>query len=252
MRLAGKTALITGGTSGIGAETARCFAREGAHVLLSGRNVERGEAVCAELPGNGHFFIAAELGVAAAAETLARDALERAGHIDLLVNSAGVVYHKTVPQTTDNEWETTLAINVSTVFYLSRALLPGMLERGDGTIVNVASTWGLVGAEQTAAYCASKGAVVQLTRAMAADHAKQGVRINAVCPGAVDTPMLEGEASVFGISAEEGRRLWAADAPNNRLASAEDIAETVVFLCSPQAKHIHGIALPVDGGATAL
>jgi len=209
-------------------------------------------AVRAELEGSGHSFIAAELGTADAAEELARRALELFGHVDILVNSAGVVYHKTVPETTNEQWESTLAINVSTVFYLSRALVTGMLERGCGAIINVASTWGLVGAEQTAAYCASKGAVVQLTRAMAVDHAKHGVRINAVCPGAVDTPMLEAEAADFGISADEGRRLWAADAPNNQLASTEDIAEAIVFLSSDQAKHIHGVALPVDGGVTAL
>ena len=252
MKLKGKIALVTGATSGIGAETARSFAREGAIVILSGRDTARGEAVRAELGGDKHRFIAADLGGAHAAKCLADAACAQFGRIDILVNNAGVVYHKTVPQTSDEEWDSTLAVNVSTVFYLSRAILPEMLERGDGVIVNVASTYGLVGAAQTAAYCTSKGAVIQLTRAMAVDHAAQGVRINAVCPGAVDTPMLESEAEAFGMSAAEGRKLWAADAPNNKLASVHDIAETVTFLACDDARQIHGIALPVDGGATAL
>ena len=126
-----------------------------------------------------------------------------------------------------------------------------MIEAGGGSIINVASTWGLVGAETTAAYCASKGAVIQLTRAMAMDHAKDNVRINAVCPGAVDTPMLESEAGAFGITADQGRDLWRSSAANNKLATAEDIANSIIFLASENASHIHGVALPVDGGALA-
>ena len=145
-----------------------------------------------------------------------------------------------------------MSINVDAVFYLSRAAVIGMIERGGGIIVNVASTWGLVGAAQTAAYCASKGAVVQLTRAMAVDHAASNVRINAVCPGGVDTPMLAREAEAFGVGLEEGREMWAMDAPDQRLATAEDIADAVTFLASERAKHIHGAVLPVDGGTIAF
>ena len=174
------------------------------------------------------------------------------GGLDILVNSAGVVYHHTVPNTTDDVWQETMSINVDAVFYLSRAAVIGMLERGGGVIVNVASNWGLVGAAQTAAYCASKGAVIQLTRAMAVDHAASNVRINAVCPGGVDTPMLAREAEAFGMSLEEGREMWAMDAPDQRLASAEDIADAVTFLASARAKHIHGAVLPVDGGTIAF
>lgn len=246
-----RVALVTGATSGIGREVAEALARAGARVVVSGRDEIRGESVMSRLDGGRHEFIKAELGTAAAAEQLHAMAKASLGPIDILVNSAGVVHHHTVLDTTDAVWEQTMAVNVGAVFYLSRAVLPDMIAAGGGVIVNIASTWGLVGAEQTAAYCASKGAVIQLTRSMAADHASQHVRINAVCPGAVDTSMLSGEACAFGLTVEQGRELWAQDAANKRLARAEDVAAAVVFLSSDAASHIHGVALPVDGGAIA-
>ena len=252
MLLEGKTALVTGATSGIGEATARAFALEGARLVLTGRSRERGEALKAEL-GDATEFIRAELGASAQdANTLIERATECLGGLDILVNSAGVVYHHTVPNTTDAIWRETMSVNVDAVFYLSRAAVIGMIERGGGVIVNVASTWGLVGAAQTAAYCASKGAVIQLTRAMAVDHAASNVRINAVCPGGVDTPMLAREADAFGVSLEEGRQTWAMDAPDQKLATAEHIADAVTFLASARAEHIHGAVLPVDGGAIAI
>ena len=193
-----------------------------------------------------------ELGTSAAAEALVADCVGRLGGLDVLVNSAGVIHHRSVPETSDEEWEETIAVNLSAVFYLSRAAVREMVPAGGGVIVKIASTWGIVAGERVAAYCASKGAVIALTRAMAVDHAHENVRVNAVCPGAVDTPMLVNEAGQVGIGPDEGRRLWAAAAPNRRLASAQEIADAAVFLASDQAWHIHGITLPVDGGATAL
>lgn len=251
MLLEGKRALVTGATSGVGEATARVFVEEGARVVLTGRNRQRGEALVGQL-GELTDFVHAELGTAKSANDLIAAASKRLGGLDILVNSAGVVYHHTVPNTTDEVWQETMAVNVDAVFFLSRAAVPGMIEQGGGVIVNVASTWGLVGAAQTAAYCASKGAVIQLTRAMAVDHAAANVRINVVCPGAVDTPMLVGEAHAFGVEAQEGRRLWAMDAPDKKLATANDIAQAVTFLASDRAQHIHGAALPVDGGAIAF
>ena len=249
MVLAGKTALVTGATSGIGAETARVFAREGATIVLTGRNTERGERLLGELDTEA-VFIRSELGTSSAADSLVSATLQRFGRLDVLVNNAGVVYHETVPDTSDAHWEETMATNVSAVFYLSRAAVREMIPAGGGIIVNVTSTLGLVGFERTAAYCASKAAVIQLTRAMAVDHAKDNVRINTVCPGSVDTPMLVGEAKAFGISAEEARRSWAAFSANGRLATAEDVADAIVFLASDRAKHIHGTSLVVDGGSS--
>lgn len=249
--LSGKTILVTGATSGIGAATAQACARAGASVIASGRNTEAGQRLLSQLAGNGHHFVAADLGDSARAQALVEQALNAAGRLDGLVNNAGVVHHASVPETSDADWDDTIAINLSAVFYLCRAVIPTMVEQGGGVIVNVASTWGLVGAEKSAAYCASKGGVIQLTRAMAMDHAHEKLRINAVAPGAVDTPMLAAEAAAFGLSVEQGRQLWAADAPNKALASAGDIAEAIVFLASDRSKHINGITLPVDGGSLA-
>lgn len=249
--LSGKTILVTGATSGIGAETARTCAREGATVVLSGRNASAGTDLISKLPGKDHQFIATDLSDAAQAQELVGKVIDKTGKLDGLVNNAGVAHHATVPGTSDADWDDTIAVNLSAVFYMCRAAIPVMKNQGGGVIVNVASTWGLVGAEQSAAYCASKGGVIQLTRSMAMDHARDNVRINAVAPGAVDTPMLRAEAEEFGLSADEGCKLWARDAPNQSLASVEDIAEAVVFLASNKSKHIHGIVLPVDGGSLA-
>ena len=252
MGLAGKAVLVTGATSGVGAQCARAFAREGAKLMLTGRNVERGEALAADLAGSDACFVQSELGTSGAADVLVAACVDKLGSLDVLVNSAGVIHHRNAPETSDAQWEETIAVNLSAVFYLSRAAVREMVPAGGGVIVNIASTWGIVAGEGVAAYCASKGAVIALTRAMAVDHARENVRVNAVCPGAVDTPMLVNEAQQLGMDPDEGRRVWAAVAPNRRLASAADIADAAVFLASDRARHIHGVALSVDGGATAL
>ena len=252
MEFKDQVALITGSTSGIGEATARILSREGVSLMLTGRDNERGENLCKELTTSNVCFSPYDLKDPMVGELLISETLKEFSRIDILVNSAGVAHHSTVPDTSDNQWEETMAVNLTAVFLLCRAAIPAMIRTGGGTIINVASTWGLVGAKQSAAYCASKGAVVQLTRAMATDHAQDNIRVNAICPGAVDTPMLESEARSFGLSSEEGRNLWASDAPNNQLASAEDIANSVLFLASSNARHIHGAMLTVDGGATAF
>lgn len=248
--LKGKTILVTGATSGIGRTTAEVCAREGARIIASGRNVDAGASLLADLPGTDHQFISADLAKRSQAENLIRQ-ISEIGQLDGLVNSAGIAQHASVTETSNKLWDDTMSINLNAVFYLCRAVIPMMIEQGGGVIVNVASTWGLVGAEQSAAYCASKGAIIQLTRAMAMDHARQNIRINAVAPGAVDTPMLAAEAAEFGLSADQGRKLWAADAPTGTLASTSDIAETILFLMSDKSHHIHGTVIPVDGGSLA-
>ena len=243
--------LITGATSGIGQTSAELFALEGATVVAVGRNTSRGQALVERLEGSGHSFVPADLSEKNEAQSLVDKVTEVAGTVDILVNSAGVALHATVPETDDQIWENTMAVNLNAIFYLCRALIPKMIIKGGGVIVNVASTWGLAGAEKSAAYCASKGALIQLTRSMAIDHAKDNVRINAVCPGAVDSPMLAAESAAFGLSVSDGKTLWASDAANNKLAMTEDIANAILFLASENASHIHGISLPVDGGSIA-
>ena len=246
-----KTVLITGATSGIGQKSAELFAFEGATVVAVGRNTSRGQALVERLEGSGHSFVPADLSDKNEAQSLVDKVTEVSGTVDILVNSAGVALHATVPETDDQIWENTMAVNLNAIFYLCRALIPKMIIKGGGVIVNVASTWGLAGAEKSAAYCASKGALIQLTRSMAIDHAKDNVRINAVCPGAVDSPMLAAESAAFGLSVSDGKALWASDAANNKLAMTEDIANAILFLASENASHIHGISLPVDGGSIA-
>ncbi len=246
-----RTILITGATSGIGAASANAFAGQGAVVLAVGRDAEKGEALLHSLAGTGHRFIRCDLSDRSQVSALLEQVRGRDEPLDGLINCAGVVHHATVPDTDDRVWDETMAINVHAAFSLCRGLIPSMIRHGGGAIVNVASTWGLMGAECTAAYCASKGALVQLTRSMAMDHARDNIRINAVCPGAVDTPMLASEAAAFGITVEQGQDQWGADAANRKLASAREIASAIIFLMSDDAAHIHGIALPVDGGATA-
>ena len=246
-----KTVLITGATSGIGEKSAELFALEGATVVAVGRNSSRGQALVERLEGSEHSFVPSDLSDKNEAQSLVDKVTEVAGTVDILVNSAGVALHATVPETDDQIWENTMAVNLNAIFYLCRALIPKMIIKGGGVIVNVASTWGLAGAEKSAAYCASKGALIQLTRSMAIDHAKDNVRINAVCPGAVDSPMLAAESAAFGLSVSDGKALWASDAANNKLAMTEDIANAILFLASESASHIHGISLPVDGGSIA-
>jgi NAD(P)-dependent dehydrogenase (short-subunit alcohol dehydrogenase family) len=155
-----------------------------------------------------------------------------------------------VADTSDEEWRYTMAINLDVPFYLSRAALPYLLQ-AEGSIVNIASDWGLGGGERAAAYCASKGGIVLLTKAMAKDHAREGLRVNAVCPGDVDTPMLAAEADDRGIELDTYLEEAIADSPNGRVATPEEVAALALFLASDIASHINGAAIPIDGGSSA-
>ena len=250
MRFEGKVALVTGATSGIGAATARAFAEAGAAVLMTGRDLKRGEAIREGL-GERAEFAAGDLSDGAFAGALVEQVVERFGRLDILVNNASVFHHHRVDETSDAQWHETMAVNVSAIFFLCRAAIQQMKRQGGGVIVNVASEWGLVGAECALAYCASKGAVVQMTRAMALDHASDQIRVNAVCPGTVDTPMLEVGASAQGLDRETARIKWGELTPLGRIAAPEEIAASVLFLASDAASYVTGVALPVDGGNLA-
>ncbi len=185
------------------------------------------------------------------ADWLVEETVAQFGGLDVVVNSAGMVHHADALETSDELWRQHMALNVDALFYLSRAAVQRMKAQGGGAIVNISSEWGLVGAERAVAYCASKGAVIQITRAMALYHGADGITVNAVCPGGVDTPMLAAEAKLLGMTAEEARAHWSAASPNKRVATARDIADAVCFLASDAARHINGVALPVDGGNLA-
>jgi NAD(P)-dependent dehydrogenase (short-subunit alcohol dehydrogenase family) len=243
--LDGKVTLITGATAGIGAGIARLFAERGARLVLTGRNAAAGAALAAEL---GAVFIAADVTDPAAAAALVQAAVQTYGQLDVLVNNAGVLHRGTALECTDAAWAAIFEVNVAALFRFSRAAVAAMQGKG-GVIINIASDWGLVAAQGAVAYGASKGAVVQITRSMAADHARQGIRVNAVCPGDTDTLMLDS-----GTDAGRAARLQAMGEalPLGRVGTVRDVAAAVAFLASDDAAFITGAMLPVDGGNSAV
>jgi NAD(P)-dependent dehydrogenase (short-subunit alcohol dehydrogenase family) len=252
MRLADKVALITGGTSGIGRATAALFAQEGARVALTGRNEARGRDVVGEIEqaGGTAIFIRSDVRFAEECRQAVEETSQAFGGLDTLFNNAGVFYPNTILASTEEEWDLTLDINLKGTYLMCKYALPIMIAQGSGVIINNASNWGLVGGPKAAAYCASKGGVVLLTKAMALDHAGQGVRINCICPGDVLTPMLTEEARRLGVS-WEAYLAAAADCPMDRVGRPEEIAKAVLFLASDDSSFMTGAALVVDGGFTA-
>jgi meso-butanediol dehydrogenase/(S,S)-butanediol dehydrogenase/diacetyl reductase len=248
---AGVKVLVTGATSGIGTACARLFAERRAEVMLTGRDAGRGAAIAKEIEQAGGVadFTAGDVRGVAACEAIVQATCDRFGGLDVLINSAGTWHAATTLGTTDEQWHETMDVNITGLFFVSRAALRVMVEQRSGNIVNISSDWGLVGGREAAAYCASKGAVVLLTKAMALDHAAEGIRINVICP--TDTPMMEEDYRLRGIPYAEGKKLSSASNPMGRMAEAIDVAEAACFLASDAAGFITGVSLPIDGGATA-
>jgi len=252
MRLADKVALITGGTSGMGRATAVLFAQEGASVAITGRNEARGQEVVAEIEqaGGTAIFVRSDVRFAEDCRRAVEETLQAFGRLDILFNNAGVLYANTVLDCTEEEWDLTLDTNLKGTYLMSKFALPAMIAQGSGVIINNASGWGLVGGDAAAAYCASKGGVVLLTKAMAIDHARQGIRVNCICPGDVDTPMLPEDAQRRGMK-WEAYLASAANRPMGRIGRPEEIAKAVLFLASDDSAFVTGAVLAVDGGGTA-
>ncbi len=253
MRLKDKTALVTGGGSGIGLATTLAFLREGARVAISDVSDDLGGEAVARAARLGHelAFIAGDVSRDADAKRMVDEAVRRLGRLDVLFNNAGVLIEKPVHELSEAEWDRTLDVNLKGVFLVSRHALPHMLRQGKGAIINTGSVNSLVGDYGDPAYCASKGGVALLTRAMALDYAAHNIRVNAVCPGGVETRMFAQEAASRGLSLPEYRRRVGAQHPIGRLGTPEEIAALVVFLASDEASFMTGALVAVDGGLTA-
>lgn len=252
--LGGRRAVVTGGGRGIGAATARALAAAGASVVVSARSEDEIEAVAAELRDAGHEAEAIPCDVSdpAAVERLFERAT-KAGRVDLLLNNAGIASSSPVGRQTVEEWDRIFAVNVRGVFLCTRAFLPPMAERGAGRVVNVASVAGKMGAAYISAYTASKHAVVGYTRSVATEVAKTGVTVNAVCPGYVETEMMQTSVSTIvektGMDAGDARKHLEAMSPQGRVFTAEEVAHQVAHLCHPLSGGVNGQCLVVDGGA---
>lgn len=252
MRLDGKVALITGGNSGIGAATAKLFAAEGAAVAITGRNIERGEQIVNDIVASGGeaLFIRSDVCIAKECRDAVDQTLERFGKIDVLFNNAGVFHPRTILECTEEEWDETIDSSLKGAFLMSKYTLPSMIEQGSGSIIHTSSGWGVLGGDKAAAYCAAKGGLIVMAKAMAIDHGPQGIRVNCVCPGDVLTPMLPDDAAKRGLAWEDYEK-EAADRPLGRIGAALDIANAALFLASDESSFVTGDALVVDGGGVA-
>lgn len=251
-RLSGKMAFITGGGTGIGRACALLFAREGAKVAVAARRREKLDAVAQEIIADGHEALAVVCDVTrkASVEAAVRAAEERFGGLNVIVNNAGALHVGTAEETSDEDWNRVIAANLTGTFLVSRAAVPALRRAGGGSIVNIGSYLGLVGIKQRAAYCASKGGVTMLTKAMALDHAAEKIRVNCICPALVETEMALGAMARMPDPAAY-RKLRESQIPMGRAGRPEDVAELAVFLASEESSWMTGNALPLDGGSTA-
>lgn len=240
--------LITGASSGIGAATAIEFAEAGWNVMAAGRDEGRLEEV-ADVSENIATWVG-ELVDAEDCDELLAETIDEFGALDCLINSAGILPRGNAEETSDEDWRDTMTINLDVPFYLSRAAIPHLTTTA-GSIINISSFWGLRAGPRALAYCVSKGGLIQMTRALALDYAADGIRVNAICPGGVDTPMLADGAADADLDVDSFLELVADGSPNKRIADPIDVAALALFLAGDSARHITGTAIPVDGGLQA-
>jgi NAD(P)-dependent dehydrogenase (short-subunit alcohol dehydrogenase family) len=251
-RFEGQIVLVTGGSSGIGHATARAFLVDGAKVAITARNLPRLRAATRSLQSFGEVLpIRGDVSRAADARRFASETQRRLGPIDVLVNNAGIWIEKYLEAFTEKEYDRLMGVNLKGAFLCSKYVLPGMVKRRRGVIVNVSSDSGFLGAPGSAIYGASKAGLVLMTKSMALEHARDGIRVNAICPGEVRTPMMEEDARRSGLRFGEYYRRLAARIPMGRAADPDEIARSILFLASDESSFMTGAALSVDGGSTA-
>jgi NAD(P)-dependent dehydrogenase (short-subunit alcohol dehydrogenase family) len=250
--LVGKKAIITGGASGIGRAAALLFAGAGAAVVIADIDDQGGEAVVIKIHAGGGegIYVLCDVTKADDCQRTVQKTIKSFGGVDILFNNAGIIRRASVIDTTEEQWDRVMAVNVKSIFLMSKYTIPHMVQAGGGVILNTSSGWGLVGGRDAVSYCASKAAVVNLTKAMALDHGAQNIRVNCICPGDTDTPMLRVEARQLG----ENEKTFlddAAERPLQRIGTPQDIAQAALYLCSDAASYVTGSILVVDGGGLA-
>ena len=253
MKLADRVAIVTGATSGIGEASARLFAAEGARVTVTGRDEARGKSVAAAIgaAGGTAIFVRADVRAAEDCRRIVDETLRAfGGRLDVLFHNAGVFHPHNAIDCTEEEWDATLDSSLKGAWLMSKYALPTMIARGRGVIVLQASGWGIQGGDDAVAYCAAKGGVVVMTKAMAIDHGRHGIRVNCLCPGDVETPMLAADAEARRVSYADYMK-GAANRPLGRVGTVEELARAALFLASDDSSFMTGAALVVDGGGIA-
>jgi NAD(P)-dependent dehydrogenase (short-subunit alcohol dehydrogenase family) len=252
MRLQNQVAIVTGSTSGLGEAIAIRFAREGTKVVIVGRNADRAGEVCKtiEAEGGSAFFVKADVTSETDVKNIVEKTVERFGTIDILVNNAGMVIPGAVVDLSLEQWSTTFEVNVTSAYLVSHYALPIMLDKRKGSIIHISSEAGLKGFKNRSAYCAAKASLVGLTKAMAVDHSPFGIRVNCICPGTIETPMvkqlIENHENPVGMKQEFLQRRLTPE-----LGSPAEIAEAAVYFALPENTYVTGSILAIDGGATA-
>jgi NAD(P)-dependent dehydrogenase (short-subunit alcohol dehydrogenase family) len=254
LSLAGKTALISGGASGIGFGTARKLAEFGANLIILDIDYEKGTLAEKELTDLGFIvkFIQCDVRLAVSCENAVKETLKRFSSIDILFNNAGVAIRKNAVDLEPEEWDLALDVSLKGQYLLTKYVVPVMMENGGGSIINTGSGWSLKGGPDAVSYCAMKGGTLNMTRAMAIDFGKFNIRVNCVCPGDIDTPMLKSECEQLGKAYdEEYRRSCAEGRPLERIGTPDDVANAVLFLSGKMSSWITGAFIVVDGGGIA-
>jgi NAD(P)-dependent dehydrogenase (short-subunit alcohol dehydrogenase family) len=250
--LEGKVAMITGAASGIGLATAKRLAEMGASIALVDINEPKGKEAVEEIESLGRKakFFRCDVTSDSDCKKTTEDVYQEFDKIDILFNNAGVIRRKNIVELSEEDWDLVLNVNLKAIYLLSRHVIPRMIDDGGGSIINTGSGWGLKGGPNAAAYCAAKGGTINLTRAMAIDHGKQGIRVNCVCPGDTDTELLHEEAVQLGLDDAEFMKA-AVDRPLHRVGLPEDIANAVLYFASDMSSWVTGSILVVDGGGLA-